>query len=95
MNSSSQPYPLSDNEFTLEHIQVGEFGKITAIHADVDLQQRLAALGLRPGCLVQVLRKASFSGPIHLRVGTTEVIMRRSEALRIVTAPLVDLAVGI
>jgi ferrous iron transport protein A len=48
-------------------------------------------LGLREGCVVQVLRKASLGGPIHVRVGTTEVIMRRIEAKRIVVVPMLDL----
>ena len=59
-----------------------------AIQADVDLKQRLAALGLRVGCEVHVLRKASLGGPVHVRVGTTEVIMRRIEAKRILTLPM-------
>jgi len=34
------------------------------------------------------LRKASFGGPLHVRVGTTELIMRRSEAQRIMAVPV-------
>ena len=57
------------------------------MQADTELKQRLAALGLRHGCTVQVLRKASFGGPVHVRVGTTEVIMRLNEAKRIFALP--------
>lgn len=88
---SIQPSFASENAFTLDHFQVGELGRITDIDADTDLKQRLAALGLREGCTVRVLRKASFGGPMHVRVGTTEVIMRCIEAKRLVAVPLVDL----
>lgn len=60
---------------------------IATIQADTELKQRLVALGLRQGCTVQVLRKASFGGPVHVRVGTTEVIMRLNEAKRIFALP--------
>ena len=77
--------------FTLNQFKVGELGKIAAIQAETDLKQRLAALGLRKGCLVHVLRKASFGGPLHVRVGTTELILRLNEAKRIVATPQLDL----
>jgi len=77
----------SEDEFSLDHFQVGELGEIAFIQADTDLKQRLAALGLRPACTFQILRKASFGGPVHVRVGTTEVIMRLNEAKRILARP--------
>jgi ferrous iron transport protein A len=88
MNSSSPRFPISDGALTLDRFLMGESGRIFAIDSDIDLKQRLASLGLREGCQVQVLRKASFGGPLHVRVGTTEVIMRRSEAQRIMTVPV-------
>ena len=89
--SSLQTSTVVEDAFVLDQFQVGEQGRITAIMAETELRQRLVALGLREGCIVQVLRKASFGGPIHVRVGTTEVIMRRMEAKRIVVVPMVDL----
>jgi ferrous iron transport protein A len=79
---------LADEALTLDHFQVGEQGKIASLQADTDLKQRLAALGMRGGATVQVLRKASFGGPVHVRIGTTEVIMRLNEAKRIIAVPL-------
>ena len=90
-NASSFQPPLVEGAFALDHFQVGEQGRITDIQAEAELLQRMAALGLREGCVVQVLRKASLGGPIHVRVGTTEVIMRRIEAKRIVVVPMLDL----
>jgi ferrous iron transport protein A len=74
-------------ELTLAHFKVGQLGTIIRIEADIDLKHRMAALGLRETCQVLVLRKASLGGPLHVRVGTTEVIMRRSEAQRIGALP--------
>jgi ferrous iron transport protein A len=84
IQSRQQPSHPKGDAFALDHFQVGEQGRITEIKAEADLMQRLAAMGLRAGSVVQVLRKASFSGPLHVRVGTTEVIMRLQEARRIV-----------
>jgi ferrous iron transport protein A len=81
----------SDDSLTLDHIQVGEVGKIAAINAGIDLKQRFAALGLKDGSTVQVLRRASFGGPMHVRMGTTEIIMRLNEAKRILVVPQLDL----
>ncbi len=78
----------ADEVLTLDHFQVGEQGKIASLQAETDLKQRLAALGLREGATVQVLRKASFGGPVDVRIGTTEVIMRLNEAKRINAVPL-------
>jgi ferrous iron transport protein A len=30
-----------------------------------------------------LIRKASFSGPLHVRIGTTDVMLRRAEAEKI------------
>ena len=89
---STHSSDLPDDALTLDHLQVGEQGKIVAIQADTELKQRLAALGLRMGCTFHVLRKAGFGGPVHVRVGTTEVIMRLNEAKRILATPWVDLS---
>jgi len=91
IHPSLQASSAPEDAFTLDLFQVGELGRITDIQADTDLKQRLAALGLREGCTVRVLRRASFGGPMHVRVGTTEVIMRRIEAKRLVAVPMVDL----
>lgn len=50
---------------------------------DAGLAHRLEALGLQPGQVVQVLRRAPWSGPIHLQVGMTELMLRRRDASRI------------
>ena len=90
-NASLQSSETLEAVCTLAQLEVGALCQITGIQADVDLTQRFAALGLRAGCHIQVLRKASFGGPLHVRVGTTEIIMRLQEASRILTVPSAEL----
>ena len=68
---------------TLTTLHPGEFATIVAIHAEEALHQRLLALGFRSGKQVGLIRKASFSGPLQVRIGTTDILLRRSEAEKI------------
>jgi ferrous iron transport protein A len=72
---------------TLSDLASGSFAVIDSLHlesGDAGLAQRLQALGIVPDKPVQVLRKAGFGGPLHVRVGvTTEVAIRRREASRV------------
>ena len=67
----------------LDTLQPGEFATIVAIHADKALHQRLLALGFRSGKQVELIRKASFSGPLQVRIGTTDILLRKNEAEKI------------
>ncbi|MDZ4202206.1 MAG: FeoA family protein [Gallionella sp.] len=68
---------------TLASLQTGDIATIVAIHAEEALHQRLLALGFRSGKQVELIRKAAFSGPLQVRVGTTDVLLRRNEAAKI------------
>lgn len=65
---------------TLRHLPVGSSGQVQAIHAPEALGQRLLALGFKVGGMVQVIRRAAFSGPLHVRLGTTDLIIRSQDA---------------
>ena len=68
---------------TIAALEAGESATIVSIHAEEALHQRLLALGFRNGKQVELIRKASFSGPLQVRIGTTDVMLRRSEAAKI------------
>ena len=68
---------------TLTTLQPGEFATIVAIHAEEALHQRLLALGFRSEKQVKLIRKAGFSGPLQVRIGTTDILLRRGEAAKI------------
>jgi len=76
-------YHLAYQFMTLTNLNPGEQGTIQAIHADESLHQRLSALGFRAGKKIELIRKASFNGPMHVRIGTTDIILRLTEASRI------------
>lgn len=61
----------------------GEQATIRTIDAEEGLFHRLAALGFRAGKRIEMIRRARFGGPLHVRIGTTEIILRKSEAHRI------------
>lgn len=67
----------------LSSLQPGQSALIRAIHAEEALHQRLLALGFRIGKKVEFIRRARFSGPVHVRIGTTDIMMRPAEAHRI------------
>ena len=71
------------NNPSVDSLRPGQSALISRIDAEEAVQQRLLALGFRHGKRVELIRRGSFSGPLHLRIGTTEVIMRPSEAQRI------------
>jgi ferrous iron transport protein A len=68
---------------TLATLQQGDTATIVAIHADQALHQRLLALGFRKGKQIELVRQAVFSGPLQVRLGTTDVVLRRNEASKI------------
>ena len=67
----------------LNNLLPGDEATVAAIHADTGLRQRLAAMGFRIGRSIALIRKGAFAGPLHVRLGTTDVILRRQQAARI------------
>lgn len=67
----------------LGHLLPGQSATISGIQADEGLQQRLRALGFRASRQVLMIRRAAFFGPLHVRVGTTEIMLRRHDAKEI------------
>ena len=65
---------------TLDRLAPDFCAQIAAVHATGMAGERMAALGLSPGRHVTVLRRAPFGGPLHLRIGPTELMIRRADA---------------
>lgn len=64
----------------LSRLAPGEQGIIASIEGPEGLRQRLGALGFRAGRGILLLRRARLRGPLHVRLGTTEVALRPAEA---------------
>ena len=71
----------------LSALEPGQTATITSIHVEEDLHHRLAAMGFRVGKQIQMVRRAHFAGPLHIRIGTTELMIRRKEARNIDVLP--------
>lgn len=80
-------YHLDSMQFmqtmSLDTLNPGEFATIRAINAEDGLHQRLNALGFRVGKRIELVRRARFHGPLHVRIGATDIILRRTDAYRI------------
>jgi ferrous iron transport protein A len=72
----------------LSHLSAGQSARIESLHFNAEFTARLRALGLSEGQTVCVLRQANWGGPLHLRLGLTEVMLRSSEAHGIQVTPL-------
>lgn len=72
--------PFMTDRHSLDQLRAGQEAVIAAVEVPSELAPRLLALGLTVGRRVRVLRCAPFSGPLHVRVGTTEIMLRRADA---------------
>ena len=68
---------------TLTQLTTGQTACIKTIQFETAFNQRLQALGFRTGQSLTLLRTAPFNGPLHLRIGNTEVMLRHDEATHI------------
>lgn len=73
---------------SLSQLLPGQFGKVVALNPERAVDQRLMALGLLPGMVVKVVRRAPLGDPIELAFGGLEVCLRQVEARDI----LIDIA---
>ncbi len=71
----------------LAELKAGDTGVINALGAESELRLRMHALGLLPGRTVQVIRKAPFHGPLEIRSGHTNLLIRLDEARSISLEP--------
>ena len=56
---------------------------------DVDLAENLAELGIFPGEVISVKRRAPFGDPIILLAGGSKISIRKSDAKKVITAAVV------
>lgn len=69
-----------DQVAVLSFLAPGERVVIQDIEAEESVRQRLHAMGLHRGREVEMIRRARFGGPLQVRVGSVNLILRRREA---------------
>jgi ferrous iron transport protein A len=65
---------------TLDQLTPGDSATILGVDAEPALRTRIEAMGLRTGRQVQVVRRARAGGPLQVRVGMTDLIIRPAQA---------------
>lgn len=65
---------------TLNYLEIGIVATIQSISGTQSLIARINGLGLRVGQPVTVIRRALMGGPLHVRIGYTDVLMRAEQA---------------
>jgi ferrous iron transport protein A len=76
------------NTHSLASLKPGDHAIIAHLKVDEALYQRLSAMGLRIGRSISVVRRAALSGPIQIRVGFTDLIVRLADARNIRVTPV-------
>lgn len=71
-----------NNIDNLSKLRRGQTALITGIHAPDGIRHRLQAMGLRTGREAEVVR-CSRLGPMQIRIGSVNLIMRRCDAARV------------
>lgn len=64
----------------LSELAIGQPGIIEDVDAEGPFRQRLQALGFRIGKEVLPIRQAIFGGPLHVRIGSVNLMLRRNDA---------------
>lgn len=85
------PITLPDPETQLTRLALLPIGlpaTVCFVDASQELIARLKALGIKPGKRISVVRSAPLSGPLQVRAGQTDIILRRNEAAGIHVNPL-------
>ena len=72
-----------DPESLLSDLAAGQSATISSLAVEAGLRHRLQALGLHRGQRVHLLRRGWWAGPLHLRIGMTELMLRRADAARV------------
>jgi ferrous iron transport protein A len=65
------------NQTILSDLTDGQTGIIVSIAGGKKAAKRLADLGLAPGTVIKVLRKALFSGPVQIEVCGSKLVLGR------------------
>ena len=65
---------------TLDQVTVGSTVTVVDLQFDSEVHKRITAMGVRRGTQIFVIRRAVLNGPLHIRVGTTELAIRQDQA---------------
>lgn len=68
---------------TLYALNADDRATVVRVNGDFALRERFAALGVRPGRTIRVVRRLGGRGPLQVRVDHTDLVLRAAEAAQI------------
>ena len=71
------------SETTLDTLRPGEAAHVVSLTPGHPLRRRLMELGFIRGAKVSVLRSAPMGDPVELRIGGTELALRRADLMSV------------
>lgn len=71
---------------TLSELPRGQTRRIVGLGGDPETRLRIQSMGLRIGQPVSIVRRASFGGPLQVRLGTTDILIRPQQASQVALA---------
>ena len=72
-------------EKTLDQFSIGETGRVKRVVADGKIKRRLFDMGITPGAIVYMRKKAPLGDPIEITLRGYELTLRKNEAVCVVT----------
>lgn len=64
----------------LSEFSIGEEGTIKTVEADIKIRRRLFDMGVTPGALVKLKKKAPLGDPLQVTIRGYELTLRKVEA---------------
>ncbi len=64
----------------LDHLQVGQHGRVVSVSGEPDLRRRLLEMGFTPGAQVEVIRRAPLGDPIEFGLRGYHLSLRADQA---------------
>ena len=71
---------------TLDTLEAGQDGRVTAVAGATDIRRRLLEMGLTPGTRIKVVRFAPLGDPMDIEVRGYHLSLRKSEASHVTLA---------
>ena len=78
---------MNDIELTADRLSTGCAGRVIALNTGGPLRRRLMELGLIPGAQLRRRHTAPAGSPIAYEVGGALLVLRRTDAAKIVVQP--------
>ena len=66
--------------FDLYDLNIDTLGKIHSLNTANESTLRLSQMGLVPGCIVRMIKKNPFGGPLQLKLNDYYIAIRKEDA---------------